>query len=130
MKEAEILFPDGKTLEIAGESLTVGKMKLRQIIKATGLMSNVFDLVHEMYKVDAIDVNLIFKLFALHGDDMLEFLAIVLDKDRTYVDELDLDDAVELMIAVAEVNMDFFAQKLMPLVNNRLGDLKQSTNKT
>jgi len=130
MKEAEILFPDGKTLEIAGEELTVRKMKLRQIIKATGLMGNVFDLAYEMYKVDAIDTNLIFKLFAEHGEDMLEFLAIVLDKDREYIDDLEIDDAMELVIAVAEVNMDFFAQKLMPMVNNQLDNRKPQTKKT
>ena len=130
MSEQEILFPDGQTVEVDGEVIQVKKMKLRQIIKATGLLGNVFDLVHEMYKVDAIDVNLIFKLFAENGEDMMEFLTIVLDKDRAFVDDLDIDKAVELMIAVAEVNMDFFVQKLMPLVNNRLGNRKPLTKKT
>jgi len=124
MKEAEILFPDGKTLEIAGESLTVKKLKLYQTIKLAGLSGNVFDLVYEMYKVDAIDASLIFRLFAENGEDMMNFLAIALDKDRDFVDDLDLKDAVKIMMAVGEVNMSFFVLELMPMVNQWLDDRK------
>ncbi len=39
-------------------------------------------------------------------------------KDRKYLDELETDDGVELIMAILEVNKRFFIQKVIPLVTS------------
>ncbi|MBS0214032.1 MAG: hypothetical protein JSR26_12795 [Proteobacteria bacterium] len=53
-------------------------------------------------------------LLGAHGDGVLELLAITTRKDRAWVNDLSLDDAVQLAAAVFEVNADFFVQRVVP----------------
>lgn len=53
-------------------------------------------------------------LLGAHGDGVLELLAITTRKDRTWVNDLSLDDAVQLAASVFEVNADFFVQRVVP----------------
>ena len=49
-----------------------------------------------------------------HGDAVLEMLAICTRRERKWVDELALDDAVRLCATVFEVNVDFFVAQVAP----------------
>jgi hypothetical protein len=68
-------------------------------------------------------------LLGQHGEAMLDLLAITARRERAWVNDLPLDDAVQLAAAVFEVNADFFvgrvvpgiqrsAEKLAPLLRN------------
>ena len=68
-------------------------------------------------------------LLGQHGDSMLDLLAITTRRERAWINDLPLDDAVQLAAAVFEVNADFFvgrvvpgiqrsADKLAPLIRN------------
>ena len=68
-------------------------------------------------------------LLGQHGEAMLDLLAITTRRERSWVNDLPLDDAVQLAAAVFEVNADFFvgrvvpgiqrsAEKLAPLLRN------------
>lgn len=128
--ESEILFPKGKELEISGETLLVEKMKLHQIIKGTGKLGGVFDLAYAAFLNDTIDNAAIFKIFETDGDNVLDYIAIALNKDRSFVDNLEMDEAIEVLIAIVEVNADFFVSKVMPMMNKRAVNLKQLKQKT
>ena len=42
-------------------------------------------------------------------------------KERKDMDELDMDDGVELILAIIEVNKHFFMKKVLPLVQGMMG---------
>lgn len=65
------------------------------------------------------------KLMLLHTSECLDMLAILMKKDRAFVDELDLDDAVICLEALLEINIDFFVQRVLPYV---LAALKKGKN--
>lgn len=128
--ESEILFPAGKQLKIGEEEITVSRMKLHQIIKSTGLLSGIFDLAYQLFQDNDLNIKSIMELFSTDGDNMLEFISIAIAKDRKFVNELELDDAVNVLTAILEVNMDFFVSKVMPMMNKRVENLKQFKSKT
>ena len=54
------------------------------------------------------------KLLALHGEAVVEAVAIASRSPLEWVRDLELDDAVRLAEAVFEVNADFFIQRVLP----------------
>ena len=54
------------------------------------------------------------KLLALHGEAVVEAVAIASRRPPEWVRDLELDDAVRLAEAVFEVNADFFIQRVLP----------------
>lgn len=53
-------------------------------------------------------------LLGQHGEAMLDLLAITTRRERAWVNDLPLDDAVQLAAAVFEVNADFFVGRVLP----------------
>ncbi len=128
--ESEILFPQGKVVLVDGKEITISRMKLHQIIKGTGLLSGVFDIVFQLFQTEKMNPKLIIELFTTDGDNMLEFISIAIGQDRKFVNELELDDAIDILVAILEVNMDFFVSKVMPMMSSRTESLKQFKSKT
>ena len=54
------------------------------------------------------------ELLALHGEAVVEAVAIASRRPPEWVRDLELDDAVHLAEAVFEVNADFFIQRVLP----------------
>lgn len=55
-------------------------------------------------------------LLARHGDAVLDLLAITTRRERAWVDDLSLEDAVTLAAAVFELNADFFVGRVVPAI--------------
>lgn len=55
-------------------------------------------------------------LLARHGEAMLDLLALTTRRERAWVNELSLDEAVTLAAAVFEVNADFFVGRVAPAI--------------
>lgn len=56
------------------------------------------------------------ELLARHGEAVLELLAITTRRERAWINDLSLDDAVRLAAAVFEVNADFFVARVVPAI--------------
>ena len=54
------------------------------------------------------------ELLVLHGEAVVEAVAIASRRPPEWVRDLELDDAVHLAEAVFEVNADFFIQRVLP----------------
>ena len=54
------------------------------------------------------------ELLALHGEAVVEAVAIASRRPPEWVRDLELDDAVRLAEAVFEVNANFFIQRVLP----------------
>ncbi|MBD3751469.1 MAG: hypothetical protein IE935_03280 [Micrococcales bacterium] len=55
-------------------------------------------------------------LLGRHGDAALDLLAITTRRERAWINDLSLDDAVQLAAAVFEVNADFFVAHVVPAI--------------
>ena len=55
-------------------------------------------------------------LLGRHGDSVLDLLAITTRRERAWVNDLSLEDAVLLAAAVFEVNADFFVARVVPAI--------------
>lgn len=53
-------------------------------------------------------------LLGRHGDAVLDLLAITARRERAWINDLELADAVQLAAAVFEVNADFFVGRVVP----------------
>ena len=55
-------------------------------------------------------------LLGRHGEAVLDLLALATRRERAWVNDLSLDDAVQLAAAVFEVNADFFVRRVAPSI--------------
>lgn len=55
-------------------------------------------------------------LLARHGDAVLDLLAITTRRERAWINDLQLADAVQLAATVFEVNADFFVAHVVPAI--------------
>jgi hypothetical protein len=58
-------------------------------------------------------------LLGRHGDAVLDLLAITTRRERAWINDLSLEDAVQLAAAVFEVNADFFVAHVVPAHSGR-----------
>jgi hypothetical protein len=82
-------------------------------------------VVHEagslMLYLQDPSVRLDFKrLYLLHSNECLNLLAVLIRKDRAFVDELDLEQGVSLLMKVVEMNIDFFVRRVLPMFSGEL----------
>lgn len=129
--ELEILFPNNE-IELAGEKMNLrpfvfGKWPI-VISKAAGIISIVLDAVHEHgeevldvslkkdnFRVSPQAYDLFFKLIDQGGDNLYDILAISARKDREWVDNLEGEDGVNLLIGTFLINKDFFLNRVIPM---------------
>jgi hypothetical protein len=55
-------------------------------------------------------------LLGRHGESVLDLLSITTRRERAWVNDLSLEDAVLLAAAVFEVNADFFVAHVVPAI--------------
>ena len=55
-------------------------------------------------------------LLGRHSDAVLDLLAITTRRERAWINDLSLEDAVQLAAAVFEVNADFFVAHVVPAI--------------
>ena len=65
-------------------------------------------------------------LLALHGEAVIEAVAIASRRPPEWVSGLALDDAVRLAEAVFEVNADFFIQRVLPSLTEAAARVSQT----
>ena len=107
--DLEVLFPEGKTVTVAGEPITVKPFTFGQIPKVVGTVKKLAGVVQgdQIDVLDAIEKG---------GEDLLALAAFVVGKPREWFDEVPTDEGVELLKAIFEVNLDFFAKRVRPLL--------------
>lgn len=113
MQELSTLTPSIKTVTIRrdqadAEVIKITPLKFRQFAEVAKHVVTFRSLTSENGDLD------IMSLIANHGSEVAQVISISLDKDPKWVDALDLDDTLELVMVIVEVNRDFFSQQLAP----------------
>jgi hypothetical protein len=118
--EMEILFPEGKTLTIGGEEITIKPLTFGQVPKASKMVA---PIIKAMAKSELAGDSVMdmagnwADILAIGGDDLLNLIGWAIGKDRAWFDTIQMDDGVELVKSVIEVNSDFFTKKVLSRLN-------------
>lgn len=69
-------------------------------------------------------------LIEKHEPALVELLELSSDMTRAHYEEMYPDEFLKMVLAVVEVNMDFFVQNLIPVLGSRAGAIKDRLDKT
>ena len=139
-KQLRVLFP-ARDIEVGGELITLRPFafgKLPKVISYLGDMIGLFNNVPEEvlialqddqadqphWKMNPDLVAFFTTTVELGGDNIMNMMALAVNKPRAWVEELDPDDGLMLLMGVFEVNYDFFKQRLGPMFQTITGRAK------
>jgi hypothetical protein len=129
MSDLQTLFPN-QELVIAGETLTLRPFTFGQLPKVLKLTKSFYNEV-QPFLAAGLESNAtaILEVLAAGGDDLIELIALGVHKPRTWFDTLEIDDGVRVVTAFLEVNLSFFAQRVLPQVKTAVTQLQSATAK-
>lgn len=123
-----VLFP-ARQVRAGGEVLELKPFTFGQIQKAAKLLqpvaaavegAGIFSASKEggqfQFRLAADWPLHIVELLASGGGDLVAFVAFASAKPREWVEALGIDDGVALTKAIFELNADFFAQRVLPVL--------------
>jgi len=106
--------PVPKVLTVAGLTLELTPVRLGELPRLLAVVRPIAaDLSADLSAApDWLD------LLARHGEAVLELLAITTRRERAWINDLSLEDAVQLAAAMFEVNADFFVGRVAPAIQD------------
>ncbi len=117
--EIDVLFPDGKTLTIGGDEITIKPLTFGQIPKASKMIAPIIKAMSsaELGGQSLLDLagNWV-EIMAVGGEDLMSLIGWAIGKDRAWFDALGMDYGILLVKTVIEVNSDFFTKRVMPML--------------
>ncbi|MCL9852072.1 hypothetical protein RSP673_006065 [Ralstonia solanacearum P673] len=116
MDDLDKLIPQPAELTVGGESLVILPLKVGRLPDFLRAISPVLQQL-QAPKIDWLG------LFIEHGDDLLQAVAIAVDKPRAWIDGLAADEAILLAAKVVEVNADFFTRTVLPRLDGLIGQV-------
>ena len=75
-------------------------------------------------------VEPILQVSAVVGEDVARLTALSIGKPVDYLDTLDPDDGVKLTIAVFKANIDFFVQRILPMLETMKAEATETASAT
>ena len=130
MSDLDVLFPEGKEVLVQGESLVIKPYTFGQIARVSKLAYPIVAALQDsgLLKIETIEgqANIsiasdwpsrIVEIMGLGGEEFLQLVALSIGKPRAWLDTIQIDDGVTLAKAVIEVNSDFFAKRILPLLS-------------
>lgn len=106
---------DFKTFPPAPVVVTLSGVALELTSIRLGELPRLLAVVRPLAEEITIDPDWM-ALLGRHGDAVLDLLAITTRRERAWINDLSLDDAVLLAAAVFEVNADFFVAHVAPSI--------------
>ncbi len=116
MTDAVDVIPEDELFTIGGEVLHIGPLKVRNIPAFTRAVRPC------MAQLGGDDIDWL-GLVADHGEKIIAAMAIATGKTDEWVGDLECDDLLRLVQKVMEVNLDFFAHRLMPVMRKTVTEM-------
>lgn len=129
MSDLAVMFPGTDVTLSTGEVLTIKPFKFGQLPKVMHLSRGIFGHIQALFSsgVDLNDAALISEVLAHGGEQFIQLIAMSVNKDRTWFDDLEAVDGIQLATTFLEVNVSFFAQKLLPELKKSAQSLNKIT---
>ena len=128
-KQLRVLFP-ARDIEVAGERMTLRPFPFGKLPKVIGYLGDMMHLITNIpeeliavmegedaendWKVNPELIGYFTTVIEIGGENILNMMALAVGKPREWVDELDPDEGLLLLMDVFEVNYDFFKQRFAP----------------
>lgn len=114
------LDADKEPTEISREvKVFVRPLPFKRWLMATNFLTSILCSFPADTTIDINDTKKLGTLAALLvGNSQAEIIGLAMlatDQDEAFFDSIDLDDGVKIVLAVVEVNKDFFVQKVLPM---------------
>ena len=121
--ELQTIVPEPILVSIRGETLEIKQIRVGQISKAMRIAHPFYERLKEAKdaaKKSKSEEAYGFDVYSLvmeNTDAILDMVSLLCSKDREWVDNIGLDELVSLFSAIVEVNLDFFTQRVLPLLS-------------
>lgn len=126
MTELDKLFPIGQSLDIQGVAIRITPFKIGELPRVFKVIEPITKLVMDAIGSDTNQMESLSKIMVQGGDNVLDLLAIGSRQPRTWIDQLEMDEGVQLLAVILEVNASFFVQKVLPLLNKAVKTVPQT----
>jgi len=127
-EELQQLFPTGKEISIRDENLTIKPFKFGELPKVFKAIEPLSDALTNSLYAGEFSITTIAKMIADGGDSVIDLMVIGSRKERGWITDLEMDEGVLLLTSIIEVNADFFTQKVLPQINQKLTKLNGQTS--
>ena len=105
-------------------------------VKHTGLVLQLIARIMDEFGIKSLgsmpevgnDAEFFLKLIANLSDEVFRVAAALTNLSYEEFEELDIDEAIEILVRLYEMNKDFFLQKVLPKIQSVLPDQNQKTN--
>lgn len=108
MTDLNTYIPEIRHPLIGGKNVTVAPLKVRQIPPFVRAIGPAFGPVASGDIAAAV---------GLHGEALIEALAIATGEPADWLGDLDADEFMRLVSEVVEVNADFFVHRIAPMLS-------------
>lgn len=112
------IIPESNIVVAGGKNIEIKTMKVKQLsatIKAIQPFAAAFKAQRDSFDAAEIVMS--------HTDSVVDLVVILTGETKEFVEELGIDELVILFTKVVEVNLDFFIQKVLPLLSGAMGRL-------
>lgn len=106
--QVALLFPQGKEITIKGELFTVKVMGIGKFPRVIKLLE---PILPERKEGEGLAISYQ-DLFFQHSGVVIQVLALAVNKPLEWFDDVAPDEGLELLMTVAEVNVDFFMKRV------------------
>lgn len=113
----ETYIPEIRHPLIGGKSVAVAPLKVRQIppfLRAIGPAAT------QLFSGDLAGA------LGAHGDELVRAVSVATDQPEAWLGDLDADEFLRLVGEVVEVNADFFAHRVAPVLEATVSKLSRS----
>lgn len=110
------VIPGGNvTIQVAGESIEVSRIKIKHLPLALDLLSVVIGR-QEIHYADLLKQGL---------EPATKLISALIDKPESWVEELDPAEFLAVLKVVIETNASFFIQSVIPMATQMLASMTQ-----
>ena len=122
--QLDILFPGTTQVVVNEETINLAPFKFGQINKVIKVATPLFGLLKtqvDLSKTESeVGAQVIELILVNGGDALIDIICIATNKSTQWVEDLDNDKVIELLVGIVEVNKDFFIKKVLPLIQRYL----------
>lgn len=117
------LIPIERFIDIKGDKVELKNIKIGKLSRIVTLLQPMAAFLPKPGDTPKKNPINFAAIILHHTDDAIDLLAVLLDRPREWVANLDMDDFVLLLSSTVEANLDFFIQKVLPCVSAAMGKL-------
>ena len=114
------LFPIGKEVTIADKTLRITPFKLGELPRVFKAIEPITALIIEALGSKQSQITSITNIMVKGGENVIDLMTIGSRQPRAWLEQLEMDAAVDLLSAVLEVNISFFVQKVLPTLHKAM----------